>query len=290
MKTYLITGGSGYLGFELISRLYNSNTHIKIFARDEGKLIGAKQKYPDIEIITGDVSDKFEVEQAMKGVNGVYHLAASKHIGIAEKQPRECIKSNIIGSLNVLEASINTELCPNLEFVIGISTDKAAQVNGVYGASKFLMERLFTQYEYLRPNVAYRIVRYGNVLYSTGSVLCKWKQAIIDNKPITISDPNATRFFWTVSQAVDLIFECLNSSTSSKPFVPVMKSMSIGDMLQAMIEKYSPLEYIGRQEYLKNVKVTGLQSGENLHEKIVEDGPDSSETEKFTYNEIFKMI
>lgn len=290
MKTCLITGGSGYLGLELISRLYNSNTHIKIFARDEGKLIEAKQKYPDIEIITGDISDKFEVEQAMKGVNGVYHLAASKHIGIAEKQPRECIKSNIIGSLNVLEASINTELCPNLEFVIGISTDKAAQVNGVYGASKFLMERLFTQYEYLRPTISYRIVRYGNVLYSTGSVLCKWKQAIIDNKPINISDPNATRFFWTVSQAVDLIFECLNNSTSPVPYVPTMKSMSIGDLLEGMVSKYSPLEYSGRQEYLKNVTQTGLQVGENLHERIVEHGPDSSQSERFTTLEIYEMI
>lgn len=290
MKTYLITGGSGYLGFELISRLYNDNTHIKILARDEGKLIEAKQKYPNIEILTGDVSDKFEVEQSMKGVNGVYHLAASKHIGIAEKQPRECIKSNIIGSLNILEASLNVNLCPNLEFVIGISTDKAAQVNGVYGASKFLMERLFTQYEYLRPDVKYRIVRYGNVLYSTGSVLCKWKQAIIDNQPITISDPSATRFFWTVSQAVDLVFECLNNSTSPKPYVPTMKSMSIGDLLETMIEKYSTLDYNGRKKYLNNVKRTGLQDGENLHEKIVEDGPDSSETEKFTYSEIFKMI
>lgn len=290
MKTYLITGGSGYLGLELISRLYNDDTHIKILARDEGKLIEAKQKYPNIEILTGDVSDKFEVEQAMKGVNGVYHLAASKHIGIAEKQPRECIKSNIIGSLNILEASLNTNLCPNLEFVIGISTDKAAQVNGVYGASKFLMERLFTQYEYLRPDVKYRIVRYGNVLYSTGSVLCKWKQAIIDNQPITISDPSATRFFWTVSQAVDLVFECLNNSTSPAPYVPTMKSMSIGDLLEAMVSKYSPLEYSGRQEYLKNVIQTGLQAGENLHERIMENGPDSSQSERFTTLEIYEMI
>ncbi len=290
MKTYLITGGSGYLGLELISRLYNDDTHIKILARDEGKLIEAKQKYPNIEILTGDVSDKFEVEQAMKGVNGVYHLAASKHIGIAEKQPRECIKSNIIGSLNILEASLNVNLCPNLEFVIGISTDKAAQVNGVYGASKFLMERLFTQYEYLRPDVKYRIVRYGNVLYSTGSVLCKWKQAIIDNQPITISDPSATRFFWTVSQAVDLVFECLNNSTSPSPYVPTMKSMSIGDLLEAMVSKYSPLEYSGRQEYLKNVIQTGLQAGENLHERIMENGPDSSQSERFTTLEIYEMI
>ena len=290
MKIYLITGGSGYLGLELISRLYNDSTHIKILARDEGKLIEANQKYPNIEILTGDVSDKFEVEQAMKGVNGVYHLAASKHIGIAEKQPRECIKSNIIGSLNILEASLNTNLCPNLEFVIGISTDKAAQVNGVYGASKFLMERLFTQYEYLRPDVKYRIVRYGNVLYSTGSVLCKWKQAIIDNQPITISDPSATRFFWTVTQAVDLVFECLNNSTSPSPYVPTMKSMSIGDLLEVMVSKYSPLEYNGRQEYLKNVIQTGLQAGENLHERIMENGPDSSQSERFTTLEIYEMI
>ena len=94
-KLFLVTGGSGFLGKPLVGRLLKSGARVRIFARDEGKLLEAKQLYPSVEILTGDVSDEFEVKQAMVGVSGVFHLAASKHIGIAEKQVRECIKSTL---------------------------------------------------------------------------------------------------------------------------------------------------------------------------------------------------
>ena len=170
-KLYLVTGGSGFLGIPLCERILSQGGKVRTIARDEGKLIELKQQFPSIEILTGDISDRFEVKQAMKGVTGVFHLAASKHVGIAEKQVRECIKSNTLGSLYILEESLNTKP----EFILGVSTDKAAKVAGVYGATKLLMERLFGQFEALNPETQYRIVRYGNVLYSTGSVLCKQK-------------------------------------------------------------------------------------------------------------------
>ena len=129
-KLYLVTGGSGFLGVPLVSRILNSGGKVRVLSRDEGKLIDLKQKYPEIEILNGDIADWFEVKQAMKGVNGVFHLAASKHVGLAEKTVRETIKSNVRGSLNILENSFNDDL----EFIIGISTDKVAQVAGVYGA------------------------------------------------------------------------------------------------------------------------------------------------------------
>ena len=131
-KIYLVTGGSGFLGTSLCKRILEKGGRVRVLSRDEGKLVDLKQKY-DIDILTGDISDKFEVKQAMKGVSGVFHLAASKHVGIAEIQVRECIKTNTIGSMNVLEESL--EVKP--EFVLSISTDKAAQVVGVYGATKF---------------------------------------------------------------------------------------------------------------------------------------------------------
>ena len=121
----------------------------------------------------------------MTGVDGVFHLAASKHVGLAETYSRECTKTNVIGSLNILEESLDSKL----DFVIGISTDKAAQVSGVYGASKLLMERLFLQFERVNPGTNYRIVRYGNVLYSTGSVLCKWKDLLLQGKQVIVTDP-----------------------------------------------------------------------------------------------------
>jgi len=281
-KLYLITGGSGFLGDELIKRIINFGGVVRVIARNEGKLIELKEKYPNIQIHTGDISDKFEVRQAFKGVTGVFHLAASKHVGLAETYCRECVKSNIIGSMNVLEQSLIEEP----EFVIGISTDKAAQVSGVYGASKLLMERLFQQYERINEKTKYRVVRYGNVIYSTGSVLCKWRKLIKNNEEIIVTDPAATRFFWTVGEAVDLIFECLRDAKDSLPYVPDMKSMCLKDLLEAMKTKYLPDSAKGNLK----IREIGLQKGENLHEKVVDGGPYSNEVENFTIEEILEKI
>lgn len=279
-KTYLVTGGSGFLGQVLIKRILSLGGRVKTIARDEGKLIELKQKHPEIEILTGDIADPFDMHQALKGVNAVFHLAAFKHVGIAEDQPRECTKSNLIGSLNLLELSADLDL----DFIIMISTDKTAIVSGVYGASKFLMERLTHQFEKNYPKNTYRVVRYGNVLYSTGSVLCKWKDLLEQNKEVIITNPEATRFYWTVDQAVDLIFDCLNNAIDSQPYVPEMKSMRMGDLLTAMANKYLP------EGGTLKVKEIGMQPGENLHEKVLTDGVPSNEAEKFTIEEIQEMI
>tara|TARA_R100001443_G_C3345516_1_gene175513 strand:+ start:461 stop:1321 length:861 start_codon:yes stop_codon:yes gene_type:complete len=279
-KLYLITGGSGFLGIPLCDRVLKMGGRVRVIARDEGKLVDLQQMYPEIEILTGDISDKFEVKQAMKGVNGVFHLAASKHVGIAEQQVRECVKSNTIGSMHLLDESLETKP----DFVLGISTDKAAQVAGVYGASKLLMERLFGQFERLNDDTKYRLVRYGNVLYSTGSVLCKWKDLLKEGKEIIITDPEATRFFWTVDQAVDLIFDCLETAETYEPHITKMKSMEMGDLLKAMANKYLP----DGQEL--KVQEIGLQPGENKHEIITSEGLDSSKSERFTVDEIMEVI
>lgn len=270
---YLITGGTGYLGHELIARLEGD---ITVVARNEGKLIELKEKFPHIKIITGDISDQYIADMAVKGQDGVFHLAAFKHIGLAEEQSRQCVLSNVIGTLNILQS------CKKYKpkFILGISTDKAAQVNGVYGATKLLMERLFQEYEKQNTGTKHRLVRYGNILYSTGSVLCKWKDKMQKGEVVTITDPNATRFYWTVGQAVDLIFSCLENATDCTPYVTEMKSIRIGDLLDVMMEKYG----------LTKVNQIGLQQGENLHEKILEGGPYSNEVEQYTKEEIRLML
>jgi len=216
----------------------------------------------------------------MRGITGVFHLAAFKHVGLAETQSRECVKSNVIGSLNVLEQSVKN----NVEFVIGISTDKAAQIGGVYGATKYLMERLFNQFEQDYPETKFRLVRYGNVLYSTGSVLCLWKDKLQNGEEVIVTEPEATRFFWTIDQAVDLIFDCMENAVDSKVHFPSMKSMRIDNLLKAMAEKYLPE---GKELRVKEI---GLQVGENLHEKILEEGPYSNEVEEFSIEEIKELI
>lgn len=281
-EKYLVTGGSGFLGVELIKRIINGGGFVRTIARNEGKLIMLKEMFGDkLEIYFGDISDKFIVEQFMVGeFDGIFHLAAFKHVTEAEKFSLECINSNIVGSMNILSAGSKK----NVRFILGISTDKAAQVVGTYGATKLAMEKLFGQYEKTYKDIDYRIVRYGNVLYSTGSVLCKWKTLISNGDGVIVTEPKATRFFWTIDQAIDLIFDCLSNAENTKPYVPAMKSMSIENLLNAMIAKYAPIGIT------IPVKIIGLQKGENLHEKILEEGPYSNEVETFSVAETIEMI
>jgi UDP-N-acetylglucosamine 4,6-dehydratase/UDP-glucose 4-epimerase len=275
---YLITGGTGFLGSRLIERLLEQEVcKIVTVARNEGKLIMLKEKFSQIDIVTGDISKEFVCQSLFEKYrfDGVFHLSAFKHVGMAEHQAIECLESNITGTINVLKYA------KDVDFVLGISTDKAAQVNGVYGLSKLAMERLFKNFEEFRPNIKYRIVRYGNVLYSTGSVLCKWKDLIQQDKEIIVTDSNATRFFWTRDSAIDLIFDCLENANDSTPYCPKMKSIEIADLIIAMYEKYGVNEI--------KIKKIGLQVGENLHETI--DGKIfSNEVEQYTIDEIKEMI
>ena len=274
---YLCTGGTGFLGVELIKRLKERGfDDLVVVSRNEGKLVELQERY-GVKIIPGDIADSYTCDKAMQGVEGVYHLAAFKFVGLAETNVKTCVESNVIGTLNLLEAT----RIYKPRFMVGVSTDKATHVNGVYGATKMLQERLFKDYEGINPYTKYRTVRYGNVLYSTGSVLCKWKDKLQRGEEIVLTDPDATRFYWTVDQAVNLIFECLEKAQDSTPFVTPMKAMRVGDLLDAMIERYA----VGTP----HVRTIGLQPGENMHEQIVE-GQDSSMVERFTKKEILELI
>lgn len=271
---YLVTGGSGFLGRALITRLLAEGKQVRVVARNEGGLLSLPD---EVEKVTGNIADEFTCEQCMKDICGVYHLAGFKHVGWAEKQPWECIDTNILGTINILSAAA----LHKVDFIIATSTDKAAQVSGVYGATKMLMESLFWQFEQFTPSTKFRVVRYGNVMYSTGSVLEKWKKLLQKNEAVTITDPTATRFFWTVDQAVQLLYDCLEKSENSMPFVPRMKSIKMGNLLDCMIEKYG--------DGVTRVKEIGLQLGENLHETM--DGETySDDCIEYTHAEIMSMV
>jgi len=280
-KKYLITGGTGFLGKELVRYLVPKGYQIRVLCRDEAKLVYLKEEYPNIEIMSGDISNKFTIIKAMKNINGIFHLAAFKYVDLAEKEPINCTRSNIIGSLNILEETLNRD---DIDFVIATSTDKAAKVAGIYGASKLIMEKLFEEYQYIQPNIKYRIVRYGNVLYSTGSVLYKWKRLLQLDKELIVTDLNCTRFYWTVNEAITLIFNCLKLANSPKPYVPEMKSIILKDLLKAMSKKY-----LKKGGTLK-IKEIGLRQGENLHESLDKYHKNSLESEKYTIDEIITFI
>jgi UDP-N-acetylglucosamine 4,6-dehydratase/UDP-glucose 4-epimerase len=271
-STILVTGGAGFLGKELLKTM--DTNLVRVVARGEAELVLIKHKYPEIEIMTGDISDRFVCDRALRGIHTVFHLAAMKHIGLAEKQPNEAIRSNLLGTILLLERFKG-------RLFLAISTDKAAQVNGVYGATKFLMEKIIQEYSETYVNTEYRVVRYGNILYSTGSVLCKWKDALQNGKSIIVTEPKATRFFWSVDQAVQLIWDCIEQADGCTPYSPDMKAIKIATLLEAMQIKYGKAS---------EIKVIGLQPGENLHEKIKEDGPYSNEVQLYTVEEVLELV
>lgn len=274
MKKIVIFGASGFLGTALVEKLYGTG-HIVAVARNEGNLVILKERFPEIEIMSGDISDSWIVKRAMVDATDIYLLSAMKHVGLAEIDVRSCVKTNVLGAMNVIEESLITKP----EFLMFISTDKAAQPQGVYGCSKKICERLMTEAEKINPETKYRIVRYGNVLGSTGSVITKWKPKMERGEEVIITDPEASRFFWTVTEAVDLIFECLNKAIDSTPYIPKMKAVKMGTVLEACMEVYGK----------SPVRIIGLQPGENKVETT--DGITfSDQVEQFTKDEFIKKF
>lgn len=271
----VVFGGSGFLGHHLIERLFSKGYYnITAVARNEGGLVALKEKFA-VNIQVGDIADPWTVKKAMKDATSVYLLSALKHVGIAETDVRSCVESNIVGHMNVINESLITK--PRL--LMFISSDKAAQGTGVYGMSKKIGEKLMLEAEKINTLTEYRTVRYGNVLYSTGSVLCKWRDKMIKGEEVIVTDVDSTRFYWPVSDAVDLIFNAIEAP-NAEPVITTMKSMRLGDLLEAMMEKYGRVP----------VKTIGLQPGENMHEVIAEGIPDSFHSERFTKEEIYKLI
>ncbi len=263
-----------------MEKLVQKGCKVNALSRNEGNLIELKNERHVIDIFPGDVADDWVVKRAAQGCSGIFHLAGFKHVPMAEQNALQCISTNVDGSFNVCDTSMDYK---SIEFVIGISTDKAVQISGVYGATKRLMEKIFEEFDNSDIDTKYRIVRYGNVLYSTGSVLCKWKKLLKDGNDISVTNPESTRFYWTVGQAINLIFDCLKNAVSSEPYVPEMKSIELGRLSKCMVNKYGIAD-------TSKVNFQELKGGENLHEKILEDGPYSNEVQQYTKDEIMEMI
>lgn len=275
-KRIVVFGGSGFLGTALIQRLISfGNNNIIAIARNEGALVMLKEKFPAIQIIVGDIADQWVVKKAMKDAEEVYLLSALKHVGLAETEVKSCINTNIIGCMNIIDESLTTK--PKL--LMFISTDKASQPMGVYGCSKKIGEKLIYEAESINADTKYRIVRYGNVWGSTGSLITKWKPKMLRGEEIILTEPEASRFFWSVDEAVDLIFECIKKSDSSDPFIPTMKAVKMSVVLAACMEIYGNCP----------VKIIGLQPGENKVETT--DGIlFSDQAEQFTKEEFIQTF
>lgn len=277
MSRYLVTGATGFLGTALVDRLLGEGHTVVGLARGEYRML---RQHERLEWMSGDVAEQCVVELACRGVEGIFHLAAYKHVRLAESQQIACVRANVAGSFNLAMEAIRREWPTG--FCIAISTDKAVQVSGVYGATKYLMEEIWKDAQ-KHTNCQMRLVRYGNVLWSTGSVLHLWREALKAGEQVIITDSDATRFYWTREQAIDHIFQCLEQD-SVEPWVPPMKAMRMGDVLAAMIQLYSP-----RAPGNVNVKEIGLQPGENLHERL-SSSVRSNEVDRYNLIEVKAII
>ena len=277
---YLITGGTGLLGVTLCKNILEMGGQVRMVARNRDKLEKIKEKYPTIDIIVGDISNKKLFETCLLNVEGIFHLAALAK-GLQGGGTVESVNTNLVGTINLLEESQKYPI----KFILGISSDKAVQISSVYGATKFINEKLFEEFETNNKNTDYRVVRLSNVLYSVDSVLDRWKKLIQEGRKVTVTDLNATRFFITPQQAIDVMFQCLKHSKNSQPYYIKSKATSIKILLQAMYLKY------GKRDFnIKNVNIIGLQKGENMHEKIAENELPSNQAQFYTLNELINIL
>jgi UDP-N-acetylglucosamine 4,6-dehydratase/5-epimerase len=261
-KKILITGGTGSLGQALTKRLLSMNVDtVRIFSRNESNQIQMENKFNDnrLRFLVGDIRDLERLKRAVEDVDYVFHAAALKHVPKVEYNPFEAIKTNIIGSQNVIDACLEE----GVKKVVCIGTDKAVSPLNTYGATKLLMEKLFVAANnYLDPNrhpTKFIAVRYGNVLGSSGSVVPKFIEQIKDKQKITITDPKMTRFSITMNEALDFILESTKLGQGSEVFVPKIRSYSIVDVKDAL------QELLGKTE----VETVGIRPGEKLQEVLI---------------------
>jgi len=238
-KKVLITGGTGSLGNALTSRLLNDGVDtIRIFSRNENKQITMESKFNDdrLRFLLGDVRDYPRLVRAMEDIDIVFHAAALKHVPIIEYNPFEAIKTNVIGSQNVIDACLEE----NVEKAVAIGTDKAVSPLNTYGATKLLMEKLFvTASNYLkkeRHQTKFFALRYGNVLGSSGSVIPKFIKQIKNKEKITITDPNMTRFSISMDKALDFILHATEIAKGSEIFIPKLRAYTIKDIKDVQLK------------------------------------------------------
>ena len=267
-KTLLITGGTGSFGNAVLRRFLDSDINeIRIFSRDEKKQDDMRHalQNPKVKFYIGNVRNKQSVDIAMKGVDYVFAAAALKQVPSCEFFPIEAVQTNILGTNNVLLSAIEHEVSK----VVVLSTDKAAYPINAMGMSKALMEKVaIAKGRELGEDAKTTIccTRYGNVMASRGSVIPLWVEQMIEGKPITITDPQMTRFMMTLDDAVDLVIYAFTHGHNGDLFVQKAPAATLDTLAQALKEVYSKVDpKYGDTE----VKVIGTRHGEKLYETLV---------------------
>jgi UDP-N-acetylglucosamine 4,6-dehydratase/5-epimerase len=269
-KTVLVTGGTGSFGKKFIEVMLNEYqlARLIVFSRDELKqheMRSAGFDHPSLRYFIGDVRDLSRLRRAMQGVDIVIHAAALKQVPACEYNPMEAIKTNILGSSNVIEAALDS----SVERVLALSTDKAVNPINLYGATKLAAEKLFVQSNAYAgsSNTRFSCVRYGNVIGSRGSVIPIFINQRRQNGKLTITDERMTRFWLTLEQGVRFVIACAEQMCGGEVFVPKIPSTRIIELAKAIAPE-------------AEVEVVGIRPGEKLHEVLVNDDEARSTLER----------
>jgi len=268
-KTVLVTGGTGSIGSELVkAALSHGAGRVVIFSRDEIKHFLMKKRITDkrVHTVVGDVRDIRSVEQIFDifNIDIIYHAAAMKHIVMCEDFPLEAVKTNILGTQNVIDLAIKYRV-PKM---INISTDKAARPVNVLGTTKYIAERITLNANRIcKKKQVFSCVRFGNVANSRGSVIPVFIDNLLNRKPIQVSSLEVTRFIMEISDAVDLIMKATSIAQGNEIFILKMKAFRLADLVDVMVSTIAPRLKIPKEDV--KVDVTGLVIGEKLHEDLV---------------------
>ena len=268
-KVILITGGTGSIGLGLIKQLIKFKPRqIRIFSNDENSIVEVKESIGDrniFQFMVGDVRDRDRLQLAIRNVDIVFHAAAMKHIDICEQNPFDAVKTNVIGTSNILETSI----IENVSKVIFISTDKATNPSSTLGASKLLAERLtLDASSYLgNSKTVFAIVRFGNVLGSRGSVFQIFQKQIQTHTPLTVTDARMTRFIMSISDASKMILKVTNIAKDGEIFILNMPSIKIKELAKGMLEVFA--EKFPNRKIVKKIKILKSRERERFHEFLI---------------------
>jgi UDP-N-acetylglucosamine 4,6-dehydratase/5-epimerase len=272
----LITGGTGSWGKELVTQLLLKNPkEIKIFSRGEFAQVTMQREFLDsrLKFIIGDVRDLEGITTACRNVDYIFHLAALKHVPICEVQPMEAIKTNTIGTKNLIDAA----LANNVKKVIDVSTDKAVSPINVYGMSKAIGEKLIINANNSGYSTKFICIRGGNVMGTNGSVIPFWIDQINKFDKVTVTDPTMTRYFITLQEAIGLLFKASEKSVGGETFVLKMPACKITALAEVLIEHY------GKES--TKIEEIGIRLGEKIHEILISrsEAPNTYEYEENYY-------
>ena len=269
-KTILITGGTGSLGRELVREILKHDPKVvRVFDVDETEQFEfhheLKEHEDTVRFLLGDVRDRERLIHATKEIDIIFHTAALKHVMACEYNPFEAVKTNILGIQNVIDAAITN----NVEKIIFTSSDKAVNPSNTMGATKLLAERLMTAANYYKGRVkcTFSSVRFGNVMGSRGSVIPLFKQQIKSGGPVTITDPEMTRFMMSMSQAVELVFRSAELAQGGEVFIFKMPTVNIMDLAEVLVEELAP-QY-GHKAKNIDIKIIGTKPGEKMYEELM---------------------